>query len=160
MAAILPDEVRQTITTRIAAITPWSSYRRGTEVFAEASEPLVPEWEPATRAHLAFFVDDRDLEAIEVHGNDENGMLSEAPITVRILYQIRPALTTKITDWDDAGRCGSHVLGELLAEWPAMAEPIRPERRVLSRRPVGAGDWILVELRLRVVYTLSLALQA
>ena len=173
--SLRPHEVRQAITTRISEMSVASGYARAgaaqVEQFREASEPMVMGMEPATRAHLAFFVDDRAMDAVhEPRGrvNDTTGtdMRVSSPMVVRFMFQIRPQLATKIPDWDAAGLAAVDVLRALLTEgWPDAETDddddfvIRQGARPISRNPDVDG-WLVVEIQIVVNYTLSLASQA
>jgi hypothetical protein len=179
--AYRPEEVRQILTNRIADLAVVSSYRQGDgDRWQEATEPLVPEWEPATRAHLSFFVDDRDLlDTQRTRSTIDDQPLVQAPMVIRFLYRVRPLRPTalddrpKVADWDRAALAGRHLLRELLSTsadaggdsddegeadgWTADINIIA-DPRPMARLPVGTDDQFLVcEVRVRVNYVLSLA---
>jgi hypothetical protein len=168
MSAICPEEVRQALAAHIEALTPTDGYSTGaagyaqmsTDAWRESSEPLVPEWEPSSTVHLSFFVDDRDLEntgrARGIVESPHEWPIVVAPVVIRFLFAQRPM--ARVTDWDGAAKAGRHLLRHVLAEgWQGDGFAVVMDPRPITRRPIGAGDFVSVEVRVRVVYELSLA---
>jgi hypothetical protein len=162
VAALLPYEVRQAITARILALTPTNGYGAGASGYAqtandawrEAADPLFPEWEPQTRQHLSFFVDDRDLEdTIGARGHDDHPVMG-APLVVRFLASWRP-MSRKV-DWDAAGKAGAHLYRHLLADGWTQDFEVQRTTRPITRIPAEDGV-IVVEVRVRALYQFSLA---
>lgn len=172
MASTSPDLVRQAITARIAELVVDSSdlgstvagYAHATsDTWREAEEPLVPELEPSTRAHLAFFVDDRDTDdTLRSRSNVDDEPLVRAPLIVRFLARVRPGPNRK-PDWDRSARAARALLAQLIAEWDRDPDFVlqRPNSGQLIRRvPIagdGEGNFIAVEVRVDAIYQLSLA---
>ena len=160
-----PATVRAAITSRIAGLSvPSSLQQADTDALREADEPFMPGWEPSPRAHLAFFVDDRALDSIDGSPHYDGEIEVDAPIVIRVLHAARPFATDARTDWDNSGALGIWLLGRLLdSSWTSDAESeftLRlPRGPVMSRVPEVErdGGWILLELRIVVRYTLSLA---
>ena len=154
-----PHEVRALITTRIVAITPLAGYLhpKGVQAWHESAEPLVPEWEPNTRAHLAFFVDDRFVDDSQQTRDRGSGFIfAEAPITVRFLFESRP-MAAKITDWDGAHQACVHILRSLISD-PILAAAdieITPQQNLYSREPAGEQGWLICEVFLMARYTFN-----
>lgn len=179
MGTTSPDLVRQAITARISALvvdatcltsgplgvasTVTGYAQSTTDTWQEAEEPLVPELEPSTRAHLSFFVDDRDVDdtmrSRSTHGDEP---LVRAPLIVRFLYRVRP-MSNRKPDWDRASRAGRALLAHLLHDhaWTVDLVLQRPNSGQLIRRvPIagdGDGNFLAVEVRVDAIYQLSLA---
>lgn len=166
---LLPSQVRQAVTTRILALQPTDGYTAGRTGYAHAAgdawraaeEPLFPEWEPTTRAHLGFFVDDRELiDTARSRSTVEDEPIVDAPLVVRFNYRIR-GIGKRIADWDAAGAAGVHVLRHLLAEgWALLPFSIYRDTRPLTRIPVQGDEFALVEVRVRALFPLSLGEQS
>lgn len=159
----LPSELRQALTERIEALVPSSAYRQQSyDAWREAESPIVPELQPAPAAHLAFFVDDRNLDDTgRERASVDDGLLAEAPIDVRFWYRVRPVIELAKSDWDGAATAAVHLLRHLLAEgWQDIAV-IRPDPSVIRRLPVGTAEgsdpFLLVTVRVRALYELTLA---
>jgi hypothetical protein len=165
--ATRPQTVRQAITARIAALSPSDGYSSGavgyaqasTDAWRESEDPLFPEWEPSLRAHLSFFVDDRDLvDTLQTAGTLDDEPVTVAPVVVRFNFRIRGGRKTE--DWDAAAEAGRCLLGHLLADGWGPAFVVSRDPRPLTRIPVRGDEFALVEVRVRVLYTLSLAAAA
>ena len=157
--------IRQALTARIAALSPSNGYSSGatgygqaaTDAWRESEEPLFPEWEPGTRAHLGFFVDDRELEdtrGAQSTTNDEP--IVTAPLVIRFNARIRGG--KKHEDWDAAGKAALHVLRSLLVEgWTPESFEVHRSNRPITRIPIPGAEFVLVEVRVIALYQLSLA---
>jgi hypothetical protein len=156
---MLPEEVRAALTARIAAIPVGTYTHDANDAWRECAEPLVPERNPSNAQHLAFFVDDRDLDDTQARqSTPDDEPEVRAPIVVRFLFAVRPH--DPKTDWDGAGRAATHVLRELLVEgWSSQLTVNAGASRLITRTPVGRGAWLRVEVRVVVRYILSLAQQ-
>jgi hypothetical protein len=167
MLAMLPDEVHQRITDRIAALVPTDGYSSDTaagyaqspnDAWRQASEPLVPESSPSTTAHLVFFVDDRSTENSD-GSTALDEILTSSVVTIRFLFQLRPM--DQVRDWRASGRAAAHLLAWLLVDgWSEQFNVLVPEGQFLLRTPVGGGEWLACELRIRIHYALSLYVPA
>lgn len=162
MLPMLPDEVHQIITNRIAALVPTDGYSSDSalgyahsaqDAWRQVTEPLIPESAPSTLAHLAFFVDDRTFDNTDgMLATDE--LLVSNLVTVRWLFQLRPH--DMVRDWRASGRAAAHLLAWLRADGWSGEVNIHPEvGQLLLRTPAGGGEWLACELRLRVYYALS-----
>lgn len=176
MGSTSPDLVRQAITARIAelvvdttcltsgtagAASLVSGYAQATtDAWQEAEEPLIPEVEPQTRAHLSFFVDDRNTDDTkQSRSTHDDEPLTRNELVVRFLYQMRPGANRK-PDWDRAARAGRVLLGHLLTDhrWDPAMHLQRPNSGQLLRRfPVAGGEFLAVEVRVDAIYQFSLA---
>lgn len=159
--AIDPYEVRQAITARAEALVVSDLYRRDTaDGWRESSVPLVPEIEPEQLAHLGLWVDDRNQDTAGLPSGYTadfvDGAYLSAPITVRFCFQLQPHARKE--GWDAAGKAGTHLLRHLLA-WDNSEVNLIPDTNLIARGFLqSAPDWVAVELRLRALYTLSLAI--
>ena len=169
MGTTSPDLVRQAITAHIARLavdtSQLSSTTAGyahatTDTWREAEEPLVPEVEPSPRAHLAFFVDDRDLDdTLRSRSTTDDEPVVKAALVVRFLARMRPGANRK-PDWDRAGRAARTLFAHLIPDmaWePEMLIQRPSSGQILRRFPVGDGEFLGVEVRVDVLYQLSLA---
>jgi hypothetical protein len=169
-AALLPDEVHAAISARVETLSPTDGYSSDSangyghganDAWRESDRPLVPELAPKNAAHLSFFVDDRSIEDLETRQDvDDDEPEVASTIVVRFLFELRPNCETR--DWKASGRAGVHVLRHLLKEGWDSGFVVRPDRQLMQRSFVGSdagGTWVRVDLRLRVLYILSLASQ-
>lgn len=165
MTAYLPNAVAEALRDRIEGLAPRPTYAQDATAWVRSSFLLVPEYEPDTAAHLRFFIDDRAL----VQGGTPQaytlgceGVTVRAPVTVSWLMRMRPLSTglvadnvDAVTDWDAAAIAGCHLAGWLLAPWHDY-DLIALQPAFLDRRPVLGGEWLAVDLRLSVSYTLDI----
>jgi len=166
MTAYLPSAVAETIRSRVESLAPRASYAQGATAWERSSYMLVPEYEPDTAAHLRFFVDDRSI----VQGGTPQlptdgcaGVTVRAPVSVSWLMRLRPlgdglraSDVDAVTDWDAAGVSACHLAGHLLASGWHDFDLVALAPGFLDRRPVLGGEWLQVELRLSVAYTLDI----
>lgn len=162
MQPYVPDSVHEALTARIAALTPTDGYSSSTangyahdvnDVWTASDQALVPEYAPNPATHLAFFVDDRNLESIDGYTQDHE-LLVAAPVVVRFLFQIRPY--DQVRDWRASSRAATALLAWLMADgWSGEFNVLPASGPLLNRTPVGGGEWLACELRLRVLYSLS-----
>jgi hypothetical protein len=167
-----PSDVRRAITERLEALPVEGKSYVSTadnivEAWRESREPLIPEREPSALAHLVFFVDDRDT-VIGGPGSSVGrpsgstpfgGVQTESPIVVRFLAKMRAK--DRIGSWDAAGDAGLDAVRWLIQEDGASWPPgfiLLPTARLMSRAPVGPQEWLRVDLRLAVLYPLSLTI--
>ena len=160
-----PHEIRQLITSRIEALTPSDGFTPGryeigyahsaNDAWREALEPLVPEWEPSTTAHLAFFVDDRDIYDSAQHRSGRECPMTVSNYVIRFLFEMRPRYL--VNDWDGAGKAAVDLYRWLVATDWTDACNILSTSRPINRAPIGSGEWLAVEIRLDVEFPLSLA---
>lgn len=144
-----PWEVRQQITTRIAALVVDPSYQQNAaDAWRESKNPLIPEFMPEPAAHLAFFVDNRDGQIAPTRQNAGEAIRFEAPIIVRYLSRLRP--DARVSDWDMAQKALVHLIQHLLGWQPADID-LSLSPSTYASRVVGA-DYVAVELRLTVIY--------
>jgi len=161
MIACLPGEIRTAITERIESITPNPAYIWDPlDAWNEAEIALVPEWQADPHAHLAFFVDDRETEVdgttrqlVEI----EDTMIVVSPIVIRFLFMIRP--DQRKTDWDAAAQAAAHLIREVCRDEYDIDLICTPDRRLISRLPLGSQEFVAVECRIRARYPLNLAQQ-
>lgn len=162
MQPYVPDSVHEALTARIAALTPTDGYSSSTangyahdanDAWTASDQALVPEYAPNPATHLAFFVDDRNLESIDGYTQDHE-LLVAAPVVVRYLFQVRPY--DQVRDWRASSRAATALLAWLTAEgWSGEFNVLPASGPLLNRTPVGGGEWLACELRLRVLYSLS-----
>lgn len=161
MFAVLPDDVHAAITNRIAALVPTDGYSTSTangyahdanDAWRATDQPLVPELTPNAAAHLAFFVDDRNLDSVDGYTQDGE-LLVVAPATIRWLFQIRPY--DQIRDWRGSARSGAALLAHLLADgWSGEFNIVPGNGQLMARSVVGDGEWLSCELQIRVSYAI------
>jgi len=176
MVATTPDAVRQALTARIARLVVDSSCltsgplgvastvmgyaQASTDAWREAEEPLLPEIEPSIRAHLSYFVDDRNTDdTLRSRSTHDDQPLVRSEVVVRFLYAVRPGANRK-PDWDRAARAGAALIGHVLQDYAWGVDLIvqRPNSGQLIRRlPINGGEHLAVEVRVDVIYQLSLA---
>jgi len=148
-----PDEVRQKITARISALPVSSLYGGTNDAWRESLDPLVQEWDPNTRAHLNFFVDDRTIDHSET--TRATARYGDAPyvdgsVLVRYLFALPPK--NRVAAWDASAISATHLTTWLLQEvWQGDIH-LSLDRRPLTRIPLDVQDWIAVECRYRVAY--------
>lgn len=162
MQPYVPDSVHEALTARIAALTPTDGYSSSTangyahdanDAWTASDQALVPEYAPNPATHLAFFVDDRNLESIDGYTQDHE-LLVAAPVVVRYLFQVRPY--DQVRDWRASSRAATALLAWLTADgWSGEFNVLPASGPLLNRTPVGGGEWLACELRLRVLYSLS-----
>lgn len=162
MQPYVPDSVHEALTARITALTPTDGYSSSTangyahdanDAWTASDQALVPEYAPNPATHLAFFVDDRNLESIDGYTQDHE-LLVAAPVVVRYLFQVRPY--DQVRDWRASSRAATALLAWLTAEgWSGEFNVLPASGPLLNRTPVGGGEWLACELRLRVLYSLS-----
>lgn len=162
-----PDQIHAWISQYVAGLQVPASLRRpGAESFQEATEPLMPEWEPATRAHLSFFVDDRETEDIDgFRNNAAEGMWIRVPAVVRVLFEVRLGTENAREDWRQSARLASWLLGQIaITEWVPDPDTVcdfmieagpRPFRRAPLRDNDGEQGWLAIEIRFFVRYPLT-----
>lgn len=165
MTAYLPGAVAEALRSRIEGLAPRASYAQDATGWVRSSYMLVAEFEPDTAAHLRFFVDDRALAqggTPQLHTSDCPGVSVRSPVSVTWLMRLRPlgdgdpaANVDAVTDWDAAGAAACHLAGHLLAPWHDF-DLVALAPGFLDRRPILGGDWLQVELRLSVSYTLDI----
>lgn len=165
MTAYLPSAVAESLRGRIEGLSPRSTYAQDATAWVRSSYLLVPEYEPDTAAHLRFFVDDRALAqggTPQAYTNGCEGVTVRSPVTVSWLMRMRPlstgvdtANTDAVTDWDAAAVAGCHLAGWLLQPWHDY-DLIALQPAFLDRRPILGGEWLAVDLRLSVSYTLDI----
>lgn len=164
----LPCEVQDAITERIEALapmyvsdralaTPRSSYAHKVgDAWRRSQHPLLPEWEPDPVAHLAFYVDDRDLDALDMASLSAPALTDEpsrAPIVVRFLFELLARRTHE--DWQAAATAAAHLRGWLLAA-PFEDFTLDAATPSIRRTPTGKNDWLIVEVRFVALYDLNL----
>jgi hypothetical protein len=169
--AYTPDEIRQLLAARILTLVVTDGYSSSSkngyghganDAWREADEPLLPEWEPSVGSHLAFWVDDRELldtrQSLSVVEDPANWPEAASPIVVRFLFELR-AGTARKRDWDGAARAGVALFRHLLAEGWTDALTVSTTDRPVTRKPlqIEGDDWLMVEVRVRVRFKLSLA---
>lgn len=162
MQPYVPDSVHEALTARIAALTPTDGYSSSTangyahdpnDAWTASDQALVPEYAPNPATHLAFFVDDRNLESIDGYTQDHE-LIVAAPVVVRYLFQVRPY--DQVRDWRASSRAATALLAWLTADgWSGEFNVLPASGPLLNRTPVGGGEWLACELRLRVLYSLS-----
>ena len=157
MVGMLPDEIHTAVCNRIAALTPLDGYTTATasgyshsanDAWRLSDQPLVPEFAPSTQAHLIFFLDDR---AFENFGSmtETDALLLNSLCTVRFLFEMRPY--DQVRDWRAAGVAGMHLLSWLSVDgWSEQLNIYPADGQVLLRTPVGNGEWLACELRIRL----------
>lgn len=159
MTPVLPGDVRDAITDRIEAMTPLAGYSWGSDdAWSESEVALVPEWQADTQAHLSFFVDDREAEVDTTTRQlvaPDDTMMVVSPMVIRFLFQIRP--DQRKTDWDASARAAVHVLREVCRDEYDIDLICIPDRRVMSRIPLGVAEFLAVEVRIIARYPLNLA---
>jgi len=149
---IAPWEVRQQITTRIAALTVAAAYQQNAaDAWRETKNPLIPEFMPEPAAHLAFFVDNRDGQIAMTRQNTLEAVRFEAPVTVRFLSRLRP--DARVSDWDMAQKALVALLQWLLV-WQPDDFDLSISPGAYASRVVGA-DYVAVELRITAIYLTS-----
>jgi len=148
-----PDQVRQAITSRIRALTASSLYAGENDAWRESLDPLVQEWDPNTRAHLNFFVDDRDIDINELtRGTVSRGDAPyiDSQIVVRYLFNLPPK--NRVNAWDASMISATHLTSWLIEESWQDEIHVFLDRRPITRIPLDVQDWIAVECRYRVNY--------
>lgn len=165
MQPYFPDIVHAAITARITALTPTDGYSSSTasgyahdanDAWTASDQALVPEYAPNPATHLSFFVDDRNLESLDGETEDHE-VLVAAPVIIRYLYQIRPY--DQVRDWRGSSRAAQALLAWLMVDgWSGEFNVLPASGPLLNRTPVGDGEWLACELRLRVLYSLSTAI--
>lgn len=140
-----PAAARQTITSRIAALTVDSSYRQSdSDAWTESKVPLVPELTPEPAAHLSFFVDNRRISLLQTRENAAQDLLVNQPVTIRFLYRMRSS--NRVGDWDSADAARVALWKWLLDGWEeTYGLNINPSEPDFSTFQV-IGDWIAVSL--------------
>lgn len=173
MSATSPDLVRQAVTARILELvvdtSQLSSTTAGyahatTDTWREAEEPLIPEMEPSTRAHLAFFVDDRDVnDTRTTRSSRADQPVAVAPLVVRFLARMRSGANRK-ADWDRAARAARALLAHLLTESSSSESYLLQapaSGQIVRRIPIagteGVSDFLAVEVRVDCFFQFSLA---
>jgi hypothetical protein len=164
MSAWLPSEVREAITTRIAALPVRAAYAGDATAWVRASYPLAPELEPHHVAPLRFFVDDRTTSQAgtpQLYDADCPGVTVRTSMVVRWLMPIRPGSdgdtdtdTDAVSDWDAAGDAAAHLVGWLLAPWHDY-DRVALAGTFLERTPLDSS-WIRCDLSILVDYTLRI----
>ena len=145
-----PSEVRQAITTRIAALPVDSSYgSTATDAWREAKVPLVPEYDPEPAAHLSFFVDNRNLNLNRSRANASEQLYPRTIWTIRFLSRMRA--TARVDDWDKADVARVDLWKWLLASGWTTEFGITPADTFSTFQIIG--DWVAVNLSFEITFS-------
>jgi len=158
-----PGQVRQALTTRLAALAPLASYRQlpaadaaWREVYGIGTDRLPNA--PSIRSHLSFFFDDSDGGRGTNRRNQAEGYAIDAPMVLRFLFRIRP--NDQPDDWDASGTAALHAVQDLMT-WAATSDDVNlypDDTDLILRFAEDEDHWLLVEVNLRVTYTMALTL--
>lgn len=146
-----PAAARALVTARIAALTPDVGYAQGTAAWVEALVPLIPEFEPEPKAHLSFFVDDRQQSLKRTRANSGEQLLVNTPARIRFLFRLRP--NSRKDDWDAASDAARAVWRQLLSEsgsWNGDLNVFPPDGVFCERSVIGDAAFCLVTLTLQL----------
>ena len=140
-----PAEARQLVTTRITTLSPGAGYAQGATAWVESVVPLVPEFDPEPKAHLSFFVDDRDLSLMPSRQGTNGELLVIATHRVRFLFRLRP--NSRVADWDSASDAARALWRHLLTEaaaWTGALNLSPVEGGFVTRAIVGDAAFCVV----------------
>lgn len=159
MADMSPEAVRVALAQRIAAL-PVEDSGYGhlpDDAWHESTVPLVPEWEPENRSHLAFWVDDRQHDdQFPSHSGPNQSVEARSPVVIRFLFEQRPGSRTE--DWDGAVVAARHLLSDLLGDDTDDYTCTSAGAGLIRRIPINldGGTWLAVEVRIVVQFSFSL----
>jgi hypothetical protein len=144
-----PYEVRQAITTRIAALPVAAGYQQSaTDAWTEAKVPLIPELTPEPAAHLSFFVDNRNLSLTRSRANSSELLYVQSTWTIRFLSRMRAA--DRVGDWDKANAATVALWKWLLASGWTTEIGITPADNFSTIQVVG--DFLAVSLNFELTF--------
>lgn len=144
-----PSEVRQAITERITALTVDATYGTATDAWRESKVPLVPEYDPEPAAHLAFFVDNRNLFLTRSRANAYEQLYPRTVWTVRFLSRMRAA--ARVDDWDKADVARVALWKWILASGWTTEIGITPADNFSTFQIIG--DWVAVNLSFEITFS-------
>lgn len=148
-----PEQVRQQIATRIAALgSPWN---QAPVAYDKFDVRAVPDAIPATKAKGSFSVGlQNETVRTPQRQKASEGVLVESDLGVRFFWPVKPK--DQLASGDVALEEEQSLLAQLMAvdaTWPANLKLIYQSA---TRSTPGAGEWHLVQLNFQLLYRRAL----